>query len=129
MMDARIDFRTIKNRITIGQVLNHYGIKLHSRGGELRGQCPLPAHSSDNSHDSFSVNLERNVWCCQSISCMDARGGKLGGTVLDLVANMERCSVRDAAERLRDWFGTYVPEGPPIAPTVSLPNLPLQFHL
>ena len=124
-----IDFRAIKNQVSISRVLTHYGIELHSRGGELRGQCPLPTHTSNNSQDSFSVNVARNLWCCQSISCMDARGGKLGGTVLDLVASMERCSVRDAAERLHDWFGTESPEIPPFAPPAPPLNLPLRFQL
>ena len=36
---------------------------------------------------------------------MQARGGKPGGNVLDLVALMESCSIRDAALRLQDWNG------------------------
>ena len=126
-----IDFRSIKHQVPIRSVLDHYGIKLHSTGGELRGQCPLPMHTSNNSHNSFSVNLERNVWCCQSMSCMDARGGQLGGTVLDLVASMEHCSVRDAAQRLRNWFGHEPSEIPRISAPLPppTPNLPLQFQL
>lgn len=112
-------------------MLDHYGIQLHTTGGELRGQCPLPAHTSNHSNNSFSVNLERNLWCCQSMSCMDARGGKLGGTVLDLVATMEHCSVRDAAQRLRNWFGAEPFEAPRTfaPPPQPATNLPVQFHL
>ena len=131
MTQTPIDFHVLKSEIQIADVIQQYGIPLRATGGELRGQCPLPTHTSDNSHNSFSVNLERNLWCCQSMSCTEARGGKLGGTVLDLVADMEGCSVREAAEHLREWFGdgrdrrasTRVP-----APAQT-PNLPLRFHL
>jgi hypothetical protein len=33
-----------------------------------------------------------------------SRGGRIGGNVLDFIARMERCSIRDAAVRLREWF-------------------------
>ena len=46
--------------------------------------------------EQLLLNLERNLWCWQSVSCMDARGGRLGGTVLDLVATVEYGSVRTA---------------------------------
>lgn len=131
MTHTPIDFHALKSEIPIADVVQRYGIQLRVTGGELRGQCPLPTHTSANSHNSFSVNVERNLWCCQSMSCTEARSGKLGGTVLDLVATMERCSVREAAERLREWFGdghdlhasSRLPSPPPT------PNMPLRFHL
>jgi hypothetical protein len=66
--------------------LAHYSVQLHATGGKLRGQCPLPEHTSRESRNSFSVNTARNLWCCQSHSCIHARDGELDGTVLDLVA-------------------------------------------
>ncbi len=124
-----INFETAK-QVPIARVLAHYGVQLHATGGELRGQCPLPEHSSRESRNSFSVNSARNVWCCQSQSCIHARDGELGGTVLDLVARLERCSIREAAARLTDWFG-----GAGMARLGAQPatrpetNLPLRFQL
>lgn len=73
-------------------------------------------HTSRVSTASFSVNLPRNVWSCQSASCIAARGGEIGGNVLDLVAALERCSIREAGVRLADWFGAnrFNPMPPPI---------------
>jgi DNA primase len=129
-----INFRQIKDQIPIEQVLRRYGLTLRSMGSELRGRCPLPTHTSDNSNNSFSVNRERNVWCCQSISCMGARDGHLGGTVLDFVAIMERCSTREAALRLREWFDPTALQrdenvSPPHKPSAPEPNRPLPFRL
>ena len=50
------------------------------------------------------MNTEKNAWACHSESCVAQRGGRIGGNVLDFIAWMERCSIRDAAVRLREWF-------------------------
>jgi len=68
---------------------------------EFRGKCPLPTHSSTSSNDSFSVSFTRNAWSCQSASCIAARSGRVGGNVFDFVAEMERCSIREAALHLQ----------------------------
>jgi 5S rRNA maturation endonuclease (ribonuclease M5) len=62
---------------------------------------------------------------------MQARGGKAGGNILDLVALIERCSVRDAALRLQDWSGTMPPRSavPVEDPSNRAPNAPLTFTL
>jgi DNA primase len=129
-----VDFRAVKESAAIQQVLDGYGVHLRHVGRhELRGRCPLPTHTSQNSTDSFSVNVDLNAWCCQSSSCMNARRGRAGGNVLDLVALMERCSLRDAAIRLRDRFGVSVADHPqPFTPAPAEPvepNQPLGFVL
>lgn len=102
-----VDFKQIKQNVAIDRVLARYGIRLRPAGpNQLRGRCPLPTHTSKQSTDSFSVNLARGAWSCQSLSCADARGGRVGGNVLDLVAVMEGCSLREAALRLQAWFGS-----------------------
>ena len=131
------DFRSIKQRILIDSVLARYGVKLRSVGPHtLCGPCPLPTHTSRQSHESFSVNLARQVWSCHSASCIAARGGRLGGHVIDLVAILEGCSLRQAGIRLQDWFGWSVPPSlcaplPPVAveSSVAQPNRPLGFAL
>src|SRR5262249_522797 len=71
-----------------------YQVQLKKQpGDELRGPCPI--HKGHNP-DSFHANTEKN--CFQCFSC-----GKRGN-VLDFVAAMENCSVRDAALKLQQWF-------------------------
>jgi DNA primase len=129
MSAGAINFQLAK-QVPIARVLAHYGVQLHETGGELRGQCQLPEHTSRESRNSFSVNIARNLWCCQSQSCIHARDGELGGTVLDLVARLERCSIREAAVRLIEWFGAgEVMRVPLQATSVSQTNFPLRFQL
>jgi len=134
MSNDWVDFKEVKEHTAIEQVLNRYGVQLRHVGRhELRGRCPLPTHTSKSSVDSFSVNVHLNAWACQSASCINARDGHAGGNVLDLVAIMERCSVRDAAIRLRDRFGVPVASHPkPFTPAPAEPeepNQPLGFML
>ncbi len=131
------DFRSIKQRIPIDHVLARYGVKLRSVGPHtLCGPCPLPTHTSRQSHQSFSVNLARQVWSCHSASCIAARHGRLGGHVIDLVAILEGCSLRQAGIRLQGWFGgSVLPSlGVPLPPVAvessdAPPNRPLGFAL
>jgi len=97
-----IDFKSIKGKVSIETVLSHYDVRLRRLGAdEFRGKCPLPTHSSKSSNDSFSVSFTLNAWSCQSASCIAARSGRVGGNVFDFVAEMERCSIREAALRLQ----------------------------
>jgi DNA primase len=96
-----VDFKSVKAKVSMETVLSHYDVRLRRVGAdEFRGKCPLPTHSSTRSNDSFSVNFTRNVWSCQSASCVAARSGRVGGDVFDFVAEMEGCSTREAAMRL-----------------------------
>jgi DNA primase len=131
-----VDFREIKERVAIHAVIARYGVRLRRIGPDgLRGKCPLPTHASRDSVDSFSISLSRNAWSCQSASCVAARSGRVGGNVLDLVALLERCSLRDAALHLRDWFGSVSPnveQRPHRAEpdeTANSANRPLSFTL
>jgi DNA primase len=102
-----IDFRALKQRVSILSVLDRYGIALRQvNSSSLRGKCPLPTHSSEQSKESFGVHVGKNIWACQSSSCSAARDGKKGGNVLDFVAVMESCSIREAAQKIGEWFGT-----------------------
>ena len=138
MQSPPADFRSIKQRTPIDGVLARYGVKLRSVGPHtLCGPCPLPTHTSHQSRESFSVNLSRQVWSCHSASCIAARHGRLGGNVIDLVAIMERCSLRQAGIRLQDWLGgSMLTSHPaPLRPvavketSAAHPNRPLDFAL
>jgi DNA primase len=103
-MNRWVDFRVLKQSIGIEQVLASYRVELKRAGhNQLRGPCPLPTHGSERSRQSFSVDTAKNVWACHSNSCCEVRQGRVGGNVLDLVALLEGCTIRDAALRLRDW--------------------------
>lgn len=97
-----IDFRALKEQISIRDVLEHYGVLStlqEKKPGRLVGPCPV--HGGTNSN-SFNVDVERGLWNCFS-DCKST--GKSGGNVLDLVVRLEGCSIREAGEKLCDWFG------------------------
>jgi DNA primase len=101
-MKQWVNFRAVKNSVTMEQALARYSILLKAAGADIiRGRCPLPMHESEAAF-SFSVDTRRNIWACHSESCVRSRGGRIGGNVLDFVASMERCSIREAAVRLQD---------------------------
>jgi DNA primase len=102
-----VSFDEIKKTVSLQLVIEHYGIPLRRVApNTLRGKCPLPAHGSKTSTESFTATLSKGVggaWACQSQSCIKTRG-RVGGNVLDFVAAMENCSIRDAAIKLQTWF-------------------------
>jgi DNA primase len=105
MIRAWVDYRAVKAAVSIEMALASYGIQLHRLDRDyLRGRCPLPVHSSKGSRQSFIVNTGKNAWACHSDSCVAARGGRIGGNVLDFISAMKNCSTREAALKLQDWF-------------------------
>ena len=134
MLEEWVDFKSVKAKVSMETVLSHYNVRLRRVGvDEFRGKCPLPTHSSARSNDSFSVSFIRNVWSCQSASCIAARSGRVGGNVFDFVAEMERCSIREAALRLdRSLAENLLPLATPVnkepVPYTS-ENRPLSFTL
>ena len=93
-----VDFKAVKAAVSIEQVLSHYNVNwLRKKGDELRGRCPI--HKGEGS-DTFHVNVSKRAFHC--FSC------KKRGNVLDLVAAMEGCGVRDAAMKLSEWFSVLV---------------------
>ena len=97
MVTSWVDYKAVKEAVSMEAVLAHYGItNLKKSGQDLRGPCPI--HHGDNAR-SFSVSLSKNAFHCFSKDC------KARGNVLDFVAAKEGCSVRDAALKLAEWFG------------------------
>ena len=102
-MSGWVDFRMLKQSMGIEQVLGAYGVELKRVGHhQLRGLCPLPTYGSERSRESFSVDTAKNVWACHSASCCAVRQGRVGGNILDLVAWLEGCSIRNAVLRLQE---------------------------
>lgn len=92
-----VDFKAVKAAVDMQMVLNHYGINnLTKSRDELRGPCPI--HKASARTKNFTVNTRKNAFKCFSNDC-GARGN-----VLDFVAAMENCTVRDAALKLKNWF-------------------------
>jgi DNA primase len=128
-----LDFKAIKARAPITDVLSRYQVRLNRvNQTTLKGSCPLPSHGS-NSKNTFFANEPKSVWYCHSASCKK-NGERAGGNVIDLVASMENLSAYEAAKRLDEWF----PVGGNPATSVIAPetgngsgrvNAPLAFTL
>src|SRR5580698_7813196 len=99
-MINRPNFKSIKGGVKLESVLRHYHVKLRRSGrDQYRGCCPI--HRGDG-RDAFHVNLARNIIHCFACGA--------GGTVLDFVAAMERCSLFEAAQKLQAMTGSSVPK-------------------
>lgn len=91
MRSEWVDFRAVKDAVSLAEVLRAYRVDWLKarRPGQLQGRCPI--HRGDRA-DAFHVSVSKNAFHC--FAC------QAGGNVLDFVAAMERCSVREAALRL-----------------------------
>jgi DNA primase len=96
-MATWVDYKEIKQRVRIEQILAHYGLleKLKRKGDNLVGSCPI--HKGKN-QTQFHVSLAKNNFNCFG----DCHGG---GNVIDFVAKMEGVDIRQAALKLQAWFG------------------------
>jgi len=94
-MGKFIDFKHVKEHADFEKVLAAYDVKLEGRGSERRAHCPF----HDDEEPSLSVNIEKGVFNCFAASC----GEK--GNVLEFVAGMDDCDLRQAAETIADICG------------------------
>jgi DNA primase len=98
-----VDFKAIKGRVAIADVLARYQVGLvRVNQASFKGNCPLPTHSS-GSKNTFFVNEAKSVWYCHSDSCKN-NGNRAGGNVIDFVTLMEQCSAYAAAKRIDELF-------------------------
>lgn len=89
-----IDFRALREMVSIGQVLELVGwVPVARSGPQARGPCPIHKSSRERSR-SFSANLERDLFQC--FGC-DAKGNQL-----DLWMAVTGLNVYDAARDLAD---------------------------
>ena len=110
MQDNWVDFKAVKAAVTMEMILGRYQINwLRKKDDELRGRCPI--HQGEGT-DTFHVSLSKNAFHC--FSC------KARGNVLDFVAAMEKCRVRDAALKLAEWFTITEDKSP--APEAAKPE-------
>jgi DNA primase len=117
-----IEFAAIKRGVPLAAVLEHYQIgELRPSGRDrLRGRCPL--HDGEG-RETFHVNTAEQVFHCFSCGA--------GGSVLDLVAAVEGCGLREAAEKLSGWGmpGSLAPSQKATVTKRIRPVPPLRFRL
>jgi DNA primase len=102
-MKTWVNYKEIKARVNIAQVLDHYGVLGHLRekGDELIGCCPI--HHGTNTNQFHASRTKNNFMCFGN-----CHGG---GNVIDFVVLMEGGDkengndVRAAAIRMQEWFG------------------------
>src|SRR5437867_3040169 len=92
-----VDFRAIRARVTMDQVLDHYGVLDTFKRSRNRLSGPCPIHGGSNP-TQFRVDTDKNLWNCFS-EC------KNGGNVLDFIARKEDISIHQAAINACEWFG------------------------
>lgn len=96
-MSNWVDFAAIKHTVALAPLLRRYQVKLRPSGrDQYRGRCPI--HRGEG-QEAFHANLSRNIFHCFSCGA--------GGSVLDFVAAMEGCTLREAALRLQQ--DTFLP--------------------
>ena len=94
----RVLFEQLKRTVPISAVLERYGIlsELKRVGTQLKGCCPI--HHGSNNPKQFVVDVNKGVWRCFSPSC------DRGGAMLELVAELEKVEIREAALMVAEWF-------------------------
>jgi putative transposase len=104
---AWLDFRNLRQSVTLEQVLKHLGYfdALQGLGPQRRGPCPLHDRP-DQRFRSFSVNLAKNVFQCFHPPCRAA------GNALDLWAAVHRLAPAEAARHLAETFHVPCPANP-----------------
>ena len=60
VMETGVWLRELRERVSIQDILEHYGMlgQLKRQGDELVGPCPF----HDDRRPSFSANISKNVW-------------------------------------------------------------------
>ena len=90
------DMQRIKREITIVRVLEQYpALPLKTSGAGFSGPCPI--HGASKSSRAFHVSADGRAWYCFG-AC------SRGGSVIDLIAALEGCSIKDAATLLAKRF-------------------------
>src|ERR1700748_2206416 len=101
---AWVDFKEIKSRVSLAQILERYGVlESLTKGGtgdRLSGVCPI--HGGTNK-THFRVSVSKNCWNCFG-KC------QAGGNIIDFVARKEDIEFRDAALLIDEWFPGSSPE-------------------
>ncbi len=97
MIPSHLDFKRLKQAVTVEQVLADRGLlgHLRRRGGRLVGPCPL--HGGDNP-SAFVVNVTKNIWHCFT--------GCAGGDVVEMARRLTDGTFAGAARYLAQLAGS-----------------------
>jgi DNA primase len=99
-MRGWVDFSAVKQGVNLETVLRYYQVPgLRKCRHQLVGRCPIHGGRRD---DSFRASPGKNIFHC--FACQTS------GNVLNFVAAMEKCSIRQAALRLQEWFSIGAPD-------------------
>lgn len=110
MIPPHLDFKILKQTVTIERVLAIRGLDRHLRRRRDRLVGPCPLHGGDNPN-AFVVSLSRNLWYC--FTRCDA-----GGDVIELVRRLDRSNYREVADYLASLAGLS-PVPPKVPPPVQ----------
>jgi len=93
-----VDFKEIKEKASMEDILSHYGLLKGSRRkeNELVGFCPIHDGKRQNK-GCFCANTTKNMWHCFSCGA--------GGNILNFVSLMEGVDIRQAGLLIQKWFG------------------------
>jgi len=89
-------FQYIKSRVSILDVVSEY-VALKRAGTYYKGNCPIHAERTP----SFTVSPHRGIYYCFGCS--------KGGDAIAFLAEVERCSAREAALSLAERFSIEIP--------------------
>lgn len=94
-MTYAVDFKSIREKVSIEQVASWLGFELKRTGDTLRGCCPV--HQGSNPRQ-FVVTPAKGLWHCFAPEC-----GK-GGDVIQLLADARGMRQKEAAQFIAEHF-------------------------
>lgn len=92
-----VDYDAVK-KVPFDWALKQLGLfdALTPSGEELKGKCPIPAHTGEKKKDTFYVNVGKGMFTCHQC--------KKRGNVLDFVIVQREVKVKEAGEWLARFF-------------------------
>ena len=110
-MRPELEFRWLKQRVSIEHFLSHRGLidRLRRRGHRLVGPCPI--HDGDNP-SAFVVDCRRDLWHCFT-RCQG------GGDLIELVRRLDHVDYDEVARDLLEIVGPDSPVRRPVSTTPS----------
>ena len=92
-----VDYDAVK-KVPFDWVLKRLDLfeTLSPSGDELKGVCPIPAHTGEKKKDTFYVNIGKGMFTCHQC--------KKRGNVLDFVMVQRDVKVKEAGEWLAQFF-------------------------
>ena len=95
----------IRRAVTARDAAERMGMTISRNGSEYVTLCPW--HNDTN--PSLTLYDDNGIGRCKCFACGN------GGSSIDLVAQVERCSTTEASRKLADWFhlNVEIPEGKP----------------